>query len=128
MALPALSLLRQGSRAAAPRSAPARPRRQDRRRPVDRRPKPSQFLRFRVDEPWVGILDRERGLHGIGEQGQLIEKPRVGANVGGVPLSGSSAYIDLTLDATGEVVFSSDPSKPTLVELDPLTSPLVQGS
>ena len=50
-----------------------------------------------------------------------------GSVVDGIALAGSSAYTDLTNDAAGEVVFSSDPTKPTLVALDPL-APLLLGN
>jgi fibronectin-binding autotransporter adhesin len=52
----------------------------------------------------------------------------LGANVGDVNLAGSSAYIELTTNAVGEVVFSNNPAQPTLLNLDILTSAVSQGN
>ena len=64
------------------------------------------------------VFDLGTGSNGITSFGSIVD---------GIALAGSSAYIDLTNDALGEVVFSSDPTKPTLVALDALT-PLIYGN
>ena len=63
------------------------------------------------------VFDLGTGTNGITGFGSFVDR---------VGLAGSSAYIDLTNDAGGRaVVFSSDPTKPTLIAIDSLDTLLL---